>query len=371
MSVQLAWRVARADGAYRTTLTQLVAYDYTLPSAPDAIGVAELVFPYDAAPWLDQDARLEPWRSIDGGPWYQDNSAVFLVETLRYKAGHIRVTAYGAKTIAARRVVAYAAGSSYADKGAAPADTQLLTFASEQLGTGIVAASRDGDDVQANVSSSLAIAASPGQGASVAKAAARRVLHDVAAELCQASTTAGTYLTYDIIGTGAGGLLLLRTWAICRGVDRSGTLTLSEARGTLEDAELTLDYHDQATATIAGGSGDKADRLIRTASDLSRIAQSPFGRIERFVDMSNVDDPTTLQDDADAALWQARPRLALTGTLRETDGCVRGVQVDLGDIVRAEHAAAPGQSFLMRIDAVRERGEGGTRACTLTLRSVT
>lgn len=369
MSVRLTWRVYDPTGTYRTTFAQYHACDYTIVAMPDAVGVAELELPPVVAPYLGPDWRLEPWRSIDGAPPYQDNDAVYLMRTFRYKAGMIAVTAYQAKSIMSRRLIAYPAGSVYADKAAAPADTQLLAFAREQLGTGIVSADRDGADTLADVSAYLTISSSPGLGASVAKAAARRVLLEVAAELCQASTMAGTYLTFDIVGTGSGGLVL-RTYAVARGIDRRDSLMLAAARGTLEDDELTIDYADEATVTIAGGSGEKADRKIQTALDTSRMAASPFGRIERFVDMGNVDTDATLADEADAALWIARPTTVLTGTLRETDVCIRGIDVDLGDIVAAQSAALPGQTFTMRIESVRETWRGGKRTPFVGLRSV-
>lgn len=370
MSVQLFWRVAKPTGEYLTTLANYQDCDYTIAAAPDAVGVAELTLSPSAAAFLGPDYRIEPWRSIDGAPPYQDNGAVYLLRAFRYKAGAVSVTGEQAKSILKRRIIAYPAGSAYADKAAAAADTQLLTFASQQLASGIVAADRDGPETQADLSAYLTISPSPGLGASVAKAAARRGLFEVAAELCQASTAAGTYVTFDIVGDGTG-RLVLRTYATARGVDRRTTLMLAEDRGTLEDAELTIDYRDEATVAIAGGAGEKADRRIQTALDTTRMALSPFGRREVFVDMSNTDTDAALADEADAALWAARPTMQLTGTLRETDVCIRGIDVDLGDIVSAQIAALPGRTLTMRIDAVRESWRAGQRTPSVVLRSLT
>jgi hypothetical protein len=75
---------------------------------------------------------------------------------------------------------------------------------------------------------------------------------------------------------------------------------LREQAGVLENAQLEIDYHDEKTFVIAGGQGEGTQRLIATALDTTRMAVSPFGRIEDFADMSNVPDTTSLQDDADA-----------------------------------------------------------------------
>ena len=62
------------------------------------------------------------WRSLNGQAPYLDNDAIYLIEAITFRSGSTFVRAYHATGLLARRIVAYYAGSSYADKAAAPAD---------------------------------------------------------------------------------------------------------------------------------------------------------------------------------------------------------------------------------------------------------
>ncbi|KPV52150.1 hypothetical protein SE17_17190 [Kouleothrix aurantiaca] len=376
MSVRVQARIADPLGAPLATIANFAggddaaALDYTICSAPGAVGVCEISLPRSvSSDILLRDGRITLERSIDGRAFAPDNDVVYTMETFRYVRGRRHITAYQATGLLGRRIVAYPAGSSYALKAAAAAGDQLLTFARENLGASISAANRDGAETQADVSAYLSIPANSGLGASVAKAAARRRLDEVARELCEASALAGTYLTYEIANAG-GGLLELRVFAGQRGVDRTATITLSEAAGTLANSTLTIDYHNEATWAVAAGAGEGVDRLIATQLDATRISASPFGRIERFVDRSNVTDATALQDDADTAVRAGRPTITLTGELRETFRFVRGIDFDLGDLVSAASPETP-QTFTMRLEMVRETWNSSGRAQQIGLREVT
>ena len=96
---------------------------------------------------------------------------------------------------------------------------------------------------------------------------------------------------------------------------------------------------------------------------------SPFARIERFVDMSNVDTDSALADEADAALEAARPTIVFTGDLIETPATTRGVQFDLGDIVTAEDPRTR-QQFDVRLDVIHETIGGGQRRVQVAMRSL-
>lgn len=373
MSVLTVCRLADPFGQHLATIADYTQFDYVLNCSPGAVGVLELTLDsaFDTS-LLRRDGRIGVWRALNGQPPYLDNGAIYLIETVAYRSGSTFVRAYHATGLLARRIVAYYAGSSYADKAAAPADDQIKAFWRENAGASIVAAVRDGVETQADLSAYVSVQADLGQGASIAKAAARRVLLDVARELCDASDTAGTYLTCEIIAP-TESTLELRTYTGQRGVDHTvnsaDPVILSESRGNLENATLTIDYHDEATFTDAGGAGERIDRRIQTAFSAARAAVSPFGRIERFVDMSNIDTDAALADEADAALEAARPLTTFTADLIETPATTRGVQFDLGDIVTAEHPRTR-QLFDCRLDVIHETIGGGVRRVQVVLRSV-
>jgi hypothetical protein len=346
------------------------ALDVTLNCSPGASGVLECTLPLSFNPsFLLEDGRIGVRRAINGRPPYLDNGAIFQIRYIDYGPQSIFVRAYHATNLLDRRIIAYPAGSAFCTKAAAPADDQIKTFVNENMLAGIVGASRDGVETYADVSAYLTKQANLGLGASIAKSAARRRLLDVATDLANASTTAGTYLTFEIIAP-TESTLELRTYAIQRGVDRrAGTanpVILSSLRGNLTDAHLVFDYTSAASFVVAGGQGEQTERLIGTAFDATRAGGSPFGRIERFRDATNVAAQAAVDDEADTQLRAARPLILFTGELVETPGLTRGIDFDLGDMVTAEHPQS-GQQFDVRLDMIRETiGTGGRRvACGL------
>lgn len=374
MSVFTTFRLGDTFGNHLIEIANYHSFSYVLNAAPGNIGVLELVLPrsFNTA-LLMRDGRIGAWRSINGRAPYLDGNAIYLIETLRYTATSTLIRAYHATTLMDRRIIAYAAGSAYAQKSAAPADDQIKTFWNENAGSSISNANRDGVETQADISAYVSTQPNVSAGASVAKAAARRKLLAVAQELCEASTTEGTYLTFEIVAPSEN-TLELRTYAGQRGVDRrasSGSpVILREQAGVLENAQLEIDWHGERTFVVAGGQGEGTARMIATALDTTRMGISPFGRIETFVDMANVADSASLQDDADAELRYDRPVITFTGDLIETPALTRGIHFDLGDIVTAEDPQTRTQ-YDVRLDVVTETGDSNGRKSQIKLRSVT
>lgn len=364
MSTLTTFRLADPLGNHLIEIANYYSYTYVLNCAPGAVGVLELELPRSFnTRLLFRDGRIAPWRTLDGRPSYNDNGAQYTIETLRYRSASTFLRAYHMTGLLDRRIIAYAAGSAYAKKAAAPADNQLKAFWAENAGSSISSADRDGVETQADISTYVTTQANLGTGANVAKAAARRKLLNVARELCETSTTAGTYMTFEIIAPSES-TLELRTYTTQRGVDRRAStaspVILREQAGVLENAQLEIDWHNEKTFTIAGGQGEGAERLITTAVDVTRMGVSPFGRVEDFLDMSNVDNTTSLQDDADSGLWQGRPLITFTGDLIETPALTRGIQFDLGDLVTCEDPQTH-QQYDVRLDMVSESKEQSSR----------
>jgi hypothetical protein len=371
VSVFTTFRLADPFGTKLATIADYASFMYVLNCAPGAVGVLELELKrgFDTS-LLMRDGRIAPMRSINGRPPYNDNGAQFLIETVRHRSTYTAIRAWHATGLLDRRIIAYAAGSSYAAKSAAPADDQLKAFWAENAGASISGTDRDGLETQADISAYVTTQANLSAGASIAKAAARRKLLAVAQELCEASTTAGTYMTFEIIAPSES-TLELRTYTTQRGVDRrasSGSpVILREQAGVLENAELEIDYHNEKTFVVAGGQGEGTARLIATALDTTRMGVSPFGRIEDFLDMSNVADAASLQDDADSGLRYGRPVITFTGDLIETPALTRGIHFDLGDMLTAEDPQTR-QQYDVRLDRITE---SSGKAAQIALRSVT
>lgn len=371
MSVLTTCRIADAFGVHLIEVANYSSLDYILNCAPGGIGVLELELPrsFDAS-LLKEDGRIGVWRSIDGRPPMLDNGAIYLIRHIDYGPQSIRVRAYHATSLLDRRTIAYDAGTAYTSKGPDYADDLIKAFVSENLLSGIVGADRDGVETYADVSSYLTTQADLSLGAVVSKAGTRRRLLDVCIDLANASTTAGTYLTFEIYAP-TERTLELRTATTQRGVDRrSGTanpVILSELRGNLENAHLVIDYSEAASMIIAGGQGEEENRLIGTAFDAPRAGVSPFGRIERFRDAANVATQAAVDDEADSQLRASRPIVYASGDLIETPGLMRGIDFDLGDMVTVEIA---GQQYDVRLDLIRESVTSSGRKTACGLRSV-
>lgn len=378
MSIVYSARVTDAFGQNGRTFANFTdpvagggaALDYVLNVGK--AGICRLTVPWPAVDdnLFVLDGRIFPMRSIHGRPPYNDNNAVFLIRGWEKGEDETTVVGYHGNSLMWRRIVDYAAGSSYSSKAATFADNLIKAFWAENFGSSIVGADRKGVETQADISALVSTQANLSAGASVGKAAAWRNVGDVIGEISQASTTAGTYLVAEVVAP-TEGTLELRTYTTQRGVDHrvsSGQpVILSRERGSLENARLVVDHSQEATFVVAGGHGEGENRLIATAIDTTRMAASPFNRCERFVDMGNVSDLAQLQDEADAALWAGRPLTIFTGDLIEVGSTIRGLHFDLGDLVTAKHRRT---NYDVRLDTVHVAvGSGGQRSRVL-LRSV-
>ena len=353
-----------------------VPLDVTLNCSPGAVGVLETTLPLSFnTSFLLEDGRIGVWRAINGRPPYLDNGAIFLIRYVDYGPSSIFIRAYHANNLIDRRIIAYAAGSTYTTKGPDFADDLIKEFVNQNMLAGIVGADRDGVETYADVSAYLTQQADLSQGATLTKSGSRRNLLDVCTDLAQASTTAGTYLTFEVYAP-TESTFELRTYAVQRGVDRTvGTanpVILSSGRGNLTDAHLVIDYTEAVNFVVAGGQGEETDRLIGTAFDATAASVSPFGRRERFRDATNVASQAAVDDEADSQLRASRPLILFTGELVETPALTRGIDFDLGDIVTAEQATQQSvMQYDVRLDLIRETINANGRRIACGLRSVT
>lgn len=364
-------RVADAFGVERLVIPDhgpgaFAALD--LAYAVNSIGALTLTLDatrYDKRMFV-RDTRLIVERSIDGAPPYAEGERAWLVRrpkrTISQQVRQLVITAVDGPHLLKRRIVAYNAGTANTSKTGA-ADNVMKAIVRENF----VSAT----DTARNLASTLfAVQADLGLGASVSKAFTRRTVLTVLQELAEASTTAGTYLAFDVVWTGS--LFEFRTYAGQRGVDHSSDsgqpVLIGPDFGNLADVEDADDAMDEVTVVYAGGQGEGADRAVATASDSVRIGASPFNRIEDFRQANNTDDTTQLQDEADSALRAGRPRRIVSGTFIDTPGVTYGRHIHFGDIVPA---SIEGDTVNCRIDAVHLAVEGGRETVDLRLRSET
>lgn len=318
------------------------------------------------------DGRIGVWRSINNRPSTLDGETVFFIRTWEYTEETTTITAYSANHLRLRRIIDYYAGTAYSSKTTPTAAGNLIkAFVNENMLTGISAADRLGAETQADISAYLTNQPNLGDGATLAMQCAWRNLDTVIRELCDASTYAGTYMASDIVAP-TEATLQLRTYATVRGVDhRAGSaqpVFLSPESGSLANCRLIVDRSDEVTFAIAGGGDRGTSRLVATASDPVRMAESPFNRIEAFGDYNNISDLGALQDIANAMVRAGRPRIEFTADIVETDGATRGIHYDYGDMVTG---AFRNKQYDSRLDVIEVAVGGGGQYSRAKIRSLT
>lgn len=370
MSVDYSIRLTDPNNATLAILDG--AEDIAWALKENDIGALTITVPNDYYP-LGQfmiDGRLYVSRRQDAGPFaLVGNTCWFIrrVEQMYMANGALvnQINAVGALELLARRIVAYASGSAYADK-TATADDMIKAVVRENLGTLATDTARD-------ISAWLSVAADIGAAASISKAFSRRNVLTVCQELVQASTTAGTWCGFDVVVTNEQtGTMQLRTYTGQRGVDRrrssgnANAVLFGPDYGNFDTGRLNVDYTDERTYIYAGGQGEGAARVIGTASDTARIGISPFNRREHFRDARQSTTLVGVTDEADTELRARRPRTTLTGEIISGGTALYGVDFNFGDYITVEFN---GQLYDCRISHVSARYERRTEQLTLKVQS--
>jgi hypothetical protein len=323
---------------------------------------------------LRRDARLSIWRSVNGAPAYRVGEAVYFI---RRAVQRLRddgvwewyVTAYDAKHLLDRRIVAYASGSSYAAKTAA-ADNLMKAIVRENLGNLATDTARTLSSSLFQVQADLSLAPT------VDIYFSRRIVFETIRDIAQMSTqhdTTPTYLSFDVVAV-TDDLLEFRTYTTARGVDRRLSNTINEpvllgpAFGTMENIDIDEDFTSEVTYAYAGGQGEGDARVIQSASDTTRIGYSAYNRIERFQDARQNASSASVQDAANTRLRQGKPHTMITGKVRQSNAALFGVHYDFGDLVTLGIGS---QMRDCRLSSVRVSIYNGQESIDIGLRSET
>lgn len=343
-----------ANGVQLAVLDNIIeargaALEYAL--IENGVGVLTLTLPapYDLR-LFQKDGRIGVYRGVAGRALALDGQALWLIRSWREQIDErgkttLQITAYHVNTLLDRRIVAYNAGSSQASKSGA-ADDMIKAIVRENF----ISAT----DSSRNVS--LTCDADVSAAPTLRKGFARRNVLLVLQELAESSAQAGTHVAFGIIAptpTTLQFVTRITSW----GVDRrypngSDPLLIGPAYGNVASATLDNDAAEEITYVYAGGQGEGDARTILTASDTARIAESPYGRIERFIDARHLSTATALADEADAAVREGRPRRTLEADATESPSAIYGVHYGWGDLVTV---AFMDTLIDCRIDAVTVR----------------
>lgn len=333
-------------------------------------GVLEFDLPGDFnLSMLVIDGIIEVYRSYGGvGLGLEGDTAFFIrhpfIKDNEDGTRFIHVKAFSAFELLKRRIVAYYAGSSYAEKVKIPWDDLLREFMEENYGT-------EASDAERNLSPWLDIEPDYHWGASFDKSAPWQNIADTLLEIAEDVKSSGQYCSFDVIRT-APGRFEFRVYLGPRGVDHSSgsaaPVIVSQERRNLLAPSLDFDWEEERNFIYGTGQGKKDERILKTARDNARIGLSPFNRREYNQDARQAELGDSVQAEANSALEEHRPKRIFTGSISQTPGCIYGVHWKWGDIVTAEYM---GLSIDCHVDAVTVVVDGnGVEAVTGALRSV-
>lgn len=352
--IQYSVRLTNAAATTTTYIGSFTRLAYVVSAGK--IGTLELELPawFDAG-LLQLDGRLSVWRSINGRPPVQDAEAAFLIRSWHYTENTTTITAQHANELLTRRIINYYAGSSYSNKATpTAADDLIKVFVRENMGASVSTANRIGDDTGADLVTAgyLAIDGDVSAGPLIGKAAAWQNLYDVVTEICDAATENGTYLTCEIVDTGAVALTF-RTYTGQRGIDHTADsgapVILASDRWSLQEPQLVIDQASEVTFVTAGGQGERDLRTTGSYLDTARATQSPYNRREAFTENTQTGDTTVLDDLAAGTVRGGRARQTFTGAIVDTDAVIRGIHYDYGDLVTASFR---GQQMDVHVDVI-------------------
>ncbi len=348
-------------GVVKQIIDRPISLSYTL--ALNDIGILQIVLPgdFDMA-----NVRLDSWiwvyRFIGNLRVLVGNTVFFIREIERQSSNNQNLLIFSAVSaieLLARRIVAYASGTSQANKSGA-AETVMKEIVSENLGAD-AGAGRD-------LSAYMTIASDNGAGATVTKGFSWDNVLDVLQEISQYSVLAEDAIYFDVVYQNTG-KLEFKTYAGLRGQDLSYSsgqgLIVSPQHDNLGQAVYTQDWTSEATYIYAGGQGQEADRLVVSASSADRIQTSVLNLREDFVSATMQSASSGLFSSAQSELHKHRPVRLFTGELMNTPTMRFGIEWNLGDKVTA---VFDGKPFDCIINGVSVRVNAGKESIAAKLR---
>ncbi len=286
------------------------------------------------------DYMVEFWRSPAQGAMTLES--VFFVREIVYEEdvkGNDIIILSGpdGNDLLDRRIVAYSAGSSQADK-TDNADDMMKEIVTENLGSSATDSDRDLTDLNFTVAGDVS------DGPSITKGFAWRNVLKTLTEIVYTSAENGTDLYFDVVPVVISSSEIgfdFRTYTNQPGQDRTydtnNPVVFSKEWGNLANPVLYYDYTNEANYVYGGGQGEGADRTISEQSDTTRIGASVWNRRERFADARNEATANGVANKAEEVLNESKPFKRFTGTLLDTPQARYGVDWFFGDKVEVSY----------------------------------
>jgi hypothetical protein len=279
-----------------------------------------------------KDGKLELWRTAPGRGMYMERDAPFFIRKIVYRDDEqgnrrVHILAHDAMQILDRRIIVpELTGTHYYKTDYA--DDMMKAVVRENIGVLC-------DDPLRDQSAYLSVAVNESKAVGISDNFAWQKILPLFQKWAQQSTDLGTYLSYDIVYTSPT-TLEFRTYTGCRGTDRSSKSDKTYYLGTdgmgLSFANAAFDYTQEFSFIYSGGNGDYPAQIYKTAFDNTRISESPFGRIEDYIDATS-DEDAVIQSRADQRLQETIGKFAISGHIEQSPQSIYGVHYNFGDIV--------------------------------------
>ena len=342
------------------TLVQVISNYSHLRLTPtvNAAGSYDLTMAYrdGMEDWFDVDGQIEFWRSnLDAGISPRKEFEGMHVDFERWvdQGGQENFSSHGVGYAdhLARRVIDAPSGSSGAAKSGA-AETAIKEYVDEQCVN---------PTDPTRVVTGLSIEADAATGSSWSGGRAYRNLLTVCQEI--AETGGGDF---SVAGIGAA-LFEFRWHNGQLGTDRRATVRFGLSYNNMGAPKYMVSRIAERNAILVGGGGLAAERETVWRTDPARIAVSPWGRREEFVDARDVEQGSTaiLNTRGDTRLAERRPEIGMSFEILQTPGLLYGRDYFLGDVVTGEFAGQVVvqkiEGFVIEVDRSGERLRGVLR----------
>jgi hypothetical protein len=295
--------------------------------------------------------RIEVWRH-KGDVAYLDMNAIWFIHTVTHYQSEdgsttLNVEAHDQIGILPRRIIPYNEGNDTTQKQA-PGDDVIKEIMRENFGS---AAS----DTDRDLGTYLSIQGDVSAGPQVTIFCAKDNVYDIIKEIADTSYESGTFMAFDLIYNPNTGTFIFETFTGQRGADRSNyldknSIIIGMEYGSLSSATFVDSREDERNYIYAGAKDLVGIVPPQTAVNTASIGISPFHRKELFLNASQADDATELQDEANRSLEENKYRTRFEGELSQEFALKKyGELFDYGDKVTVSFMSKTYTSF---VDAI-------------------
>lgn len=344
---------------------------YKLELFRSEFGVGSLYVDLPLKEFINQNIStewiIEVYRRTAGGELVRVGDTQWIIKLIRYKVDEqnetqLHILAYDAMYLLDRRIVAYVDGTPQTSK-TMPADDMLKEIVRENLGALSSNYHRDLSEwlvIEPNTSTAPIVTKS--------EFGLQKVM-PVLNDICELSSAAGMYLSYDIIYDESIGKLVFRTYPHQRGADRgSGSVSpvylahhtdpVNVMGGGLNYASIEIDATDERSYIYSGRQAQDANVIFAELENDIITQSGPFARAEDFITTGESVEYNDVMTEAHAWLQHKFRNLILNAHIQETNDMQLGIDYGFGDILALRYL---GTTINIHLDELKITLEGNGR----------